>query len=133
MLDLLRLGEVFRVASFQLKRCHSTASLSLLPNGCHQTLRSNDLVFPYPLIYNESMIATLDTLFAEAMSLTDDARLQLVERLIPTIQSEPSLEAEQVQEVQRRIEEVRSGRVKTIPGAQVFQEIEESLAARRTA
>jgi len=79
------------------------------------------------------MLATLDTLFTEAMALTDDARLQLVERLIPTIQSESSLEAEQAQEVQRRMEEVRSGRVKTIPGDQVFREIEESLATRRTA
>ena len=79
------------------------------------------------------MLATLDTLFTEAMALTDDARQQLVERLIPTIQSESSLEAEQAQEVQRRMEEVRSGRVKTIPGDQVFREIEESLATRRTA
>ena len=79
------------------------------------------------------MAATLDTVFAEALSLTDDARLQLVERLIPTIQSEPSLEAEQVQEVHRRMEEVHSGRVKTIPGEQVFREIEQSLASRRMA
>jgi putative addiction module component (TIGR02574 family) len=79
------------------------------------------------------MIATIDTLFAEALSLSDDTRLQLVERLIPTIQSEPSLEAEQIQEVQRRMDDVRSGRVKTIPGEQVFREIEQSLASRRTA
>ncbi len=79
------------------------------------------------------MVVTLDTLFTEALSLTDDARLQLVERLIPTIQSEPSLEAEQMGEVQRRIEEVRSGEVQTIPGEQVFRGIGESLAARRSA
>lgn len=79
------------------------------------------------------MIADIDTLFAEALTLPDDSRLQLVERLIPTIQSEPSLETEQVQEVQRRMEEVRSGRVETIPGEQVFCEIEQALAARRMA
>lgn len=79
------------------------------------------------------MIATLDSLFAEALSLPDDTRLQLVERLIPTIQSEPSLEEEQIQEVQRRMDDVRSGRVKTIPGEQVFREIEQSLVSRRTA
>lgn len=77
------------------------------------------------------MIADIDTLFAEALSLSDDSRLLLVERLIPTIQSEPSLETEQVREVQRRMEEVRHGRVQTIPGEQVFREIEQSLAARR--
>jgi putative addiction module component (TIGR02574 family) len=79
------------------------------------------------------MIATLDTLFAEAMSLPDDTRLQLVERLIPTIQSEPALEAEQIKEVQCRMDDVRSGRVKTVSGEQVFREIEQSLTSRRTA
>ncbi len=91
------------------------------------------LVLADDLRYSPGMIADIDTLFADALALPDDARLQLVERLIPTIQSEPSLEAEQVQEVQRRMEEVRSGRVKTIPGEQVFREIEQSLAARRKA
>jgi putative addiction module component (TIGR02574 family) len=79
------------------------------------------------------MIADIDTLFAEALALSDDSRLQLVERLIPTIQSEPSLEVDQIQEVQRRMEDVRSGRVKTIPGELVFRDIEQSLAARRKA
>ena len=73
------------------------------------------------------MSATIDTLFAEALALSDDTRLELVERLIPTIKSEPSLEAEQLQEVRRRMEEVHSGKVKTIPGEQVFQEIDRLL------
>jgi putative addiction module component (TIGR02574 family) len=79
------------------------------------------------------MIATLDSLFDEALSLSDDNRLQLIERLIPTIQSEPSLEADQVNEVNRRIKEIKTGTVKTIPGEQVFHEIEQSLASRRYA
>jgi putative addiction module component (TIGR02574 family) len=79
------------------------------------------------------MIATIDTLFSDAMTLPDDSRLKLAERLISTVQDEPCLEAEQLQEVQRRVEEVRSGQVKTIPGEQVFREIEQSLAARRKA
>ena len=83
--------------------------------------------------YDFTMIANIDTLFAEAMSLSDDTRLQLVERLIPTIQSEPSLEEEQLQEVRRRMENMRLGRVKTIPGKQVFREIEQSLASGRSA
>lgn len=79
------------------------------------------------------MIATIDSLFTDALTLPDDSRLQLVERLIPTIQSDPSLEAEQLQEVQRRMDDVRAGRVQTLPGEQVFREIEQSLAARRSA
>jgi hypothetical protein len=79
------------------------------------------------------MIATLDSLFDEALSLSDDDRLQLIERLIPTIQSEPSLEADQISEVNCRITEVKTGTVKTIPGEQVFREIEQALASRRNA
>ena len=79
------------------------------------------------------MIATIDSLFTEALALPDDSRLQLVERLNPTIQSEPALEAEQLQEVQRRMADVREGRVQTLPGEQVFREIEQSLVARRSA
>lgn len=71
--------------------------------------------------------------FDDAMRLPDEERLLLVEELIPTIASTPSLEEEQIQEVERRMEEIRSGKVKTIPGEQVFREIEESLAARRSA
>ena len=87
----------------------------------------------YKKRYNSAMIATLDSLFDEALSLSDDNRLQLIERLIPTIQSDPSLEADQISEVHRRIKEVKTGTVKTIPGEQVFLEIEQSLASWRTA
>lgn len=79
------------------------------------------------------MIATIDSLFEEALALPDDSRLQLVERLIPTIQGDPSLEAEQIEEVRQRLEDVRSDRVKTIPGEHVFQEVTQSLKARRNA
>jgi hypothetical protein len=41
------------------------------------------------------MIADRDTLFAEALFLSDDSRLLLVERLIPTIQSEVVAEEKQ--------------------------------------
>ncbi len=79
------------------------------------------------------MIATLDTVLAEALSLSEDSRLQLVESLIPTLQITPDLEVEQINEVRRRIDEVRSGHVTTIPGEQVFREIKQSLAERRSA
>lgn len=77
------------------------------------------------------MTATLNSLFTSAMQLPDESRLELVELLIPTIQSEPSLEVEQIVEVNRRIADVRTGRVQTIPGEQVFHDIAQSLAQRR--
>lgn len=77
--------------------------------------------------------ATLDTVLAEALALSEDGRLQLVEHLIPTIQIDADLEEEQLRIVRRRVEEVRSGRVRPIPGEQAFREVEASLAARRRA
>lgn len=79
------------------------------------------------------MIATIDSLFNEALALPDESRLQLVERLIPTIAGDSALEEEQLAEASRRREEVRSGQVQTIPGEQVFREVSASLAARRSA
>ena len=79
------------------------------------------------------MTATVDSLFSEALALPEDSRLQLLERLVSTLQIEPTLEAEQLREVRSRMEEVRSGQVTTIPGEQVFQAIRQSLAARRSA
>ena len=85
------------------------------------------------LAYSCRMTASVNSLFSAALELPDETRLQLVERLIPTIQSEPALEDEQITEVQRRIRAVQSGQVKTVAGEQVFQSIEQSLAARRNA
>lgn len=78
------------------------------------------------------MIATIESLFNEALTLPDESRLQLVERLIPTIAGDSALEDEQLAEASRRREEVRSGQVQTIPGEQVFREVSASLAARRS-
>ncbi len=57
----------------------------------------------------------------------------LTDSLIPTLQITPDLEAEQIQEVRRRIDDVRTGHVSTIPGEQVFSEIQQSLGERRSA
>ena len=53
--------------------------------------------------------------------------------LIPSLQITRDLETKQLAEVHRRIDDIRSGRVSTIPGEQVFREIQQSLAARRSA
>ncbi|MFZ2276493.1 MAG: addiction module protein [Prosthecobacter sp.] len=57
----------------------------------------------------------------------------LTDSLIPTFQITPDLEAVQIQEVRRRIDDVRTGRVSTIPGEQVFTKNQQSPAGRRSA
>ena len=55
-----------------------------------------------------------------------DLKLELVDRLLESISSsQKDIDELWKVEVERRVEDVRSGRVKTIPGEQVFAEIEE--------
>ena len=77
------------------------------------------------------MSATIDTVYEEALGLTDDSRMELVERLISSIGCDPDLEREQLSEVRRRIQEVDSGLVQMIAAEEVFRGIRESLEARR--
>ena len=56
------------------------------------------------------MIATIDSLFNEALTLPDESRLQLVERLIPTIAGDSALEAEQLAEASRDGRKCAAGR-----------------------
>lgn len=77
------------------------------------------------------MAATLNAVYQEALSLPDSTRLELAERLIASIPINAELEAAQLQEVRRRMKEAQTGQVKTIPGEEVFREVEESLANRR--
>jgi putative addiction module component (TIGR02574 family) len=86
-----------------------------------------------PCEYSPCMTEALSSLYTSAMQLPEESRLELVELFIPTIQSEPALESEQLVEVNRRIDDVRSGRVQTLSGERVFREIEQSLAAKRNA
>lgn len=77
------------------------------------------------------MTPTLDTVYEEALSLPEAMRLELVERLLPTIATDPEIEAAQFNVVQQRRAEVESGRVKMIPGEEVFREVSAALAAKR--
>jgi putative addiction module component (TIGR02574 family) len=79
------------------------------------------------------MAATLENLYEAAMGLSDEVRLKLVEKLIPTIAPDRDVEAEQMQVVLKRIEEIESGVVKPVPGEEVFRRVQASLDARHKA
>lgn len=76
------------------------------------------------------MIATFDTVLAEAPSLPESPHVMKPHS--STLPITRDLETKQLHEVRHRIDGVRSGRVSTIPGEQVFREIQQSLAARRS-
>jgi len=68
---------------------------------------------------------TMD-IMERAEMLPIDLKLELVDRLLESI-SPAQKETDDLWkiEIERRVEEVRSGKVKTIPGEEVFAEIEE--------
>ena len=79
------------------------------------------------------MSATLDELYAAALALPENTRMELVERLLGSMSVEQGLEREHLAEVHRRIQEVESGAVPRISAEEVFRQIRGSLAARAVA
>jgi putative addiction module component (TIGR02574 family) len=64
----------------------------------------------------------LSELLEKALALSTQDRGLLIDRLIASLDDEPAeegVEAAWQQEIERRVEDIRSGRVKTIPGEQV--------------
>jgi len=69
------------------------------------------------------MIKTKD-LFSEAISLPLEIRTKLVEKLLYSLNpSQKEIDKVWGKEAERRVEEIRSGKVKTIPGERVFKKI----------
>jgi putative addiction module component (TIGR02574 family) len=69
-------------------------------------------------------------LLEKALALSTQDRGILIDRLIASLDDEPAdegVEAAWDEEIKRRVEDIRSGRVKTIPGEQVM----DRLKARR--
>ena len=74
------------------------------------------------------MKASLERVAEEALSLSLSDRSALTRILIQTLDSEPAEDATEVQqawqvEVEKRVDEILSGRVKTIPAEEVFAKL----------
>lgn len=69
------------------------------------------------------MIRTRE-LFNEAVSLPVEMRTRLVEKLLLSLNpSQKEIDKLWAKEAERRVEEIRSGKVKTISGEKVFKKI----------
>jgi putative addiction module component (TIGR02574 family) len=73
---------------------------------------------------------TLDSFLAEAMNFTPDSRLELAERLVASVPEDAEIEAAQIEEVTRRMEDVRSGKMKLIPGDEALRQVREAVLGR---
>lgn len=65
-----------------------------------------------------------DELISEAVSLPVEIRLQLVERLLQSLNpSSKDIDELWAIEAEKRVSEIEKGEVKTIPGDEVFQRL----------
>jgi len=71
--------------------------------------------------YNFVMARDLTELFREASELPEAERAELAGRLLQTLHGEPDddVEAAWAEEIERRVREIDSGKVKTIPWSEV--------------
>ena len=75
------------------------------------------------------MIKTKE-LFNEAISLPVEIRTQLVEKLLLSLNpTQKEIDKLWAKEAEKRVEEIRSGKVKTISGEKVFKRIRDRLNA----
>lgn len=63
-------------------------------------------------------------LFDEAISLPVEVRAQLVDKLLQSLNpTQTAIDELWAKEAEKRVEEIKTGQVKTIPGKQVFKKI----------
>jgi putative addiction module component (TIGR02574 family) len=75
------------------------------------------------------MIKTKE-IFNEAISLPVEMRTQLVEKLLLSLNpSQKEIDKLWAKEAEKRVEEIRSGKAKTISGEKVFKRIRTRLSA----
>ena len=76
------------------------------------------------------MTPQVPELLQKALTLSIEERWLLIDRLVESLDDEPAdggVEAAWVEEIKRRVDDIRSGRVKTIPGEQVLRELAEEF------
>jgi putative addiction module component (TIGR02574 family) len=76
------------------------------------------------------MTPQVSELLEKALALSSEERGLLIDRLVESLDDEApeeGVEAAWDEEIKRRVEDIRSGRVKTIPGEQVLRELAEEF------
>jgi putative addiction module component (TIGR02574 family) len=76
------------------------------------------------------MTPQVSELLQKALTLSIQERGLLIDRLVESLDDEAAEEgvgAAWTDEIKRRVDDIRSGRVKTIPGEQVLQEMAEEF------
>jgi len=74
------------------------------------------------------MTTKVDEIISMAESLPVDIKTTLVEKILNSLHpSQKEIDALWAKEVEKRVNEIKTGKVKTIPGDEVFKEIQGKL------
>lgn len=81
------------------------------------------------MAYRSLMGTTVEQLAEQAMSLPTESRAQLADLLVESLDAEELGRIDQMwaAEAKRRRDEVRAGRVKTIPGEKALRKVRKAL------
>ncbi len=79
------------------------------------------------------MTTTVQQVFDDALTLSEDSRVALAERLLESIAPAPQLVAEQMTVVRQRISDINAGRVQPVPGPEGLSHVRETLLKRAAA
>jgi putative addiction module component (TIGR02574 family) len=71
------------------------------------------------------MASTAEHLESAVLQLPRAERARLAERLIASLDEDSEIERAWAEEIERRVADLRSGKVKPIPGEQVFDELKD--------
>jgi putative addiction module component len=75
------------------------------------------------------MTISVDELATKAMSLSGEARALLAERLVESLDQE-SIRSVWLTEAKRRLDEVRSGQIKPIPGVEAMESVRKLIGKK---
>lgn len=97
--------------------------------GSQEPGASKNLIKGSLFCYPHVMSSNLDQLTADAMKLPLRDRVQLAQRLVETLDDEVDVGAEELwfAEAERRLEELRSGKVEGIDSDEAFRTAREAL------
>ena len=70
---------------------------------------------------------SIEQLIQEALSLPKDLRLQLVERLLDSLEVDESIQSEWLAEAEKRRNDIRNGLVQPIPGEEALAKVRQIL------
>jgi len=75
------------------------------------------------------MTLSNEKIFSEALALPPDVRALLAEKLLKSLDPKADEEIDRLwaEEAERRVEQIRSGDVKPLPGEEVLREIRETF------